>query len=45
MFFFSNLVWQGQLDVLKSIIAFAKEKEQGAIEAARADGVEIVLEN
>ncbi|KAG6832172.1 hypothetical protein H0H92_004903 [Tricholoma furcatifolium] len=36
---------EGQRDILESLMDFAREKEQLAVEQARAEGVEIVLED
>ncbi|GLB34072.1 putative SET domain contatining protein [Lyophyllum shimeji] len=36
---------EGQRDILQSLINFAHEKEQLAVEAARAEGIDIVLED
>jgi len=36
---------EGQRDILESVKAFAQEKEQDAIETARAEGIEIVLDD
>ncbi|KAG5654591.1 hypothetical protein H0H81_011566 [Sphagnurus paluster] len=36
---------EGQRNILQSLIDFANEKEKKAVEAARAEGVEIILED
>ena len=36
---------EGQRDILESVKAFAQEKERRAIEAARVEGIEIVLDD
>jgi len=35
---------EGQRDILQSLLEFARDKEQGAIESASAQGIQIVFE-
>jgi hypothetical protein len=41
----SDISSEGQQDILQALSMFAEEKEQAAIEAARAEGIDIVLED
>ncbi|TFK64049.1 SET domain-containing protein [Pluteus cervinus] len=36
---------EGQRDILESLVTFAKEKEQGAFDEAREQGIELVIED
>jgi hypothetical protein len=36
---------EGQRDILQSLLEFARDKEQAAIESASAQGIEIVFED